>query len=316
MTNELLISFLVLAVLCTFFGLREKRKEQRSGFLKRADVNTNVSDVGNLFQSISGAVKGVNDSTALLKEKKRYSDKDAKHKDDQVTIQFFKALQIKEKFHLALGVGAKLTTFIVVFLFSMGFATGLDPSTLDFKTGLILIGVSLVFAILAPEYFMSVYLRYKGMEIEEEAPDVIDLLMLGVEAGMSFDQSVEVAQKHINSYAPEIGKQLKILSAELVMLPDRKQALENLVIRTNSETFRYLKIALVQGEHYGTPIAHSLKVVASENRERLLAEKEEKARRIPVFLSIPLMLLILPPVIVISAGPGFISMMRVLGGAQ
>jgi|GEM_PF-2723568 len=155
----------------------------------------------------------------------------------------------------------------------------------------------------------------KRNEIESVAPDVIDLLMLSVEAGMTFDNALIEARAALALYSENIAKELDRFSAELAILPSRSDAFTNLVNRTGSNTLRYLSVALSQGEKYGTPIAASLRIVATESRKHALIRMEKKAAKLPVFLSVPLMIFILPPVVVVSAGPGFVALMRSFGGS-
>ncbi len=166
----------------------------------------------------------------------------------------------------------------------------------------------------APRYGMQYMRKRRQDAFERLAPDVIDLLVLAVEAGLTIDAGLIQAQSHIARYSRQMKAELDTFMAELSVLPNRKEAFENLVERTGSDTFRYLAIALQQGDKYGTPVAASLKLVTEESRKRMHIALEKKAARLPVWLSLPLMLLVLPPVIAISAGPGFVSLIRSIGG--
>ncbi|MEP3246597.1 MAG: type II secretion system F family protein [Sneathiella sp.] len=166
----------------------------------------------------------------------------------------------------------------------------------------------------APRYLTHFLKTKRQKKIEGVVPDVIDLLVLSVEAGMTFDAALLQTRRHIADYSKEMFEELEILVAELAVLPERRQAFANLVSRTGSETLRYLSIALQQGEKYGTPISASLKTVAMDSRKRVFLDLEKKAARLPVWLSLPLMLCILPPVVALSVGPGFVSLLRSIGG--
>ncbi|PHR00304.1 MAG: hypothetical protein COB29_15940 [Sulfitobacter sp.] len=166
-----------------------------------------------------------------------------------------------------------------------------------------------------PEMLVRRIVRHRQKQIEQVAPDVVDLLLLSVEAGMTFDNALSETKSSIALYEKKISRELDRLSDELIVLPNRSDAFNNLVLRTGSETLRYLSVALSQGEKYGTPIAASLRVVAKESRKRNLSDLEKRSNSLPVLMSLPLMLLILPPVIVVSAGPGFVALMRSLGGS-
>ncbi len=186
-----------------------------------------------------------------------------------------------------------------------------EPGTVTWTLCLVSL---LLLGAFTPRYGVQ-YLRKRRLDaLERVAPDVIDLLVLGVEAGLTIDAGLVQAQSHIARYSRQMKAELDTFMAELSVLPNRKEAFNNLVERTGSDTFRYLAIALQQGEKYGTPVAASLKLVTEESRKRSHIALEKKAARLPVWLSLPLMLLVLPPVIAISAGPGFVSLIRSIGG--
>lgn len=147
-------------------------------------------------------------------------------------------------------------------------------------------------------------------KLSGQAPDVIDYLMLAVEAGINIDVALIEVHRILKPIAPAMAHELERLSNDLAILPSREVAFQKLIHRTGVETFIFLKQALLQGEKYGTPIAASLKVVALESRQHALRKRQERARKLPVFISIPLMILILPPIIAVSTGPGFIQLMR------
>jgi Type II secretion system (T2SS), protein F len=167
-------------------------------------------------------------------------------------------------------------------------------------------------AIFLPEVFIKYLARKYRVQMEQAAPDVIELLMLSVEAGLGFDIALIETEKRMAGYSKAISKELQILINELNILPEREQALTNFATRTGAASFEYLKTALVQGERYGSSVGQSLRIVAWESREIFLMKKEEKAHRLPVLLGVPLMFLILPPIVVVAGGPGFVQMMRSL----
>ena len=147
-------------------------------------------------------------------------------------------------------------------------------------------------------------------KLSRQAPDVIDYLMLAVEAGINIDVALIEVHRILKPIAPAMAHELEKLSNDLAILPSREVAFQKLIHRTGVETFIFLKQALIQGEKYGTPIAASLKVVVLESRQHALRKRQERARKLPVFISIPLMILILPPIVAVSTGPGFIQLMR------
>lgn len=232
----------------------------------------------------------------------------------ETSERFWSAFEIPPKYHVSLSFTLKFLAFLIAALtLSWAFWT-MTSGVITINHKVIIFSLSLAVAILLPEWGMRRYLQKRRAEIEAKVPDVLDLLTLSVEVGLSFDQAVLEISDLIKESAPRLSAEFKILSRELLILPERETAFDNLIARTGAEGFKSLKLSLMQGEVYGTPIAQSLRRVGLETRQEMLNKREEAARRLPVFLSLPLMLLILPPVIVLSTGPGFISLMAAIGG--
>ena len=98
------------------------------------------------------------------------------------------------------------------------------------------------------------------------------------EAGLSLDSTLQrVADEMINA-APQLSEEFGLTAAELSFLPDRTTALSNLKERVDLPAMRGLVNSLVQSERYGTPLAQSLRVLASESRHERVMKAEEKAQ--------------------------------------
>jgi tight adherence protein C len=165
-----------------------------------------------------------------------------------------------------------------------------------------------------PYYFLNYHIQQRQRRIERAMPDMIDLLILCVEAGLTLEVALARAIEGLEPFAPDVAAEMKITLSELKILPDKSMALTNLEERTASKSLKYLVLSLRQSEKYGTSITGALKAVAAENRKHRMLELENNAARMPALLSIPLILFILPPVVALSAGPGFALMMRTIGG--
>ena len=165
-----------------------------------------------------------------------------------------------------------------------------------------------------PYFLLNYYIRQRQRRIERAMPDMIDLLILCVEAGLTLEVALARAIEGLEPFAPDVAAEMKITLSELKILPDKSMALTNLEERTASKSLKYLVLSLRQSERYGTSITGALKAVAAENRKHAMLELENNAARMPALLSIPLILFILPPVVALSAGPGFALMMRAIGG--
>ena len=94
---------------------------------------------------------------------------------------------------------------------------------------------------------------------------------------------------------------------ELGFLSDRREALTNLTNRVPLKAVRSVVATLIQTEKYGTPLAHSLRVLSQEMRNDRMMRAEEKAARLPAIMTIPLIMFILPMLFIILLGPAACS---------
>ena len=171
-----------------------------------------------------------------------------------------------------------------------------------------------------PDIVLSRLAARRRLHIEQGMPDALDLLVISAEAGLSLDQAIEEVSRDLRPSNPVVAQEFAITASEMRVLSNRADALESLVRRTRLESLRSITASLSQAIRFGTPLAESLRVLAAQMRSERLARIEERAARLPVLLTIPLLVFIMPGLlIVIGTGPmlrifDFLSNFR-LGGA-
>ncbi len=214
--------------------------------------------------------------------------------------------QLAKQAPLILSVSATLLAISLV----LGVIVAIDAELENVQDLLIVLMLAAVSGYLAAVLGVRLFFLLWQSKLSAQAPDVIDYLVLAVEVGVNIDVALIEVNRLLKPMMPAMANELEKLSNDLAILPNREIAFQKLIHRTRVETFVFLKQALLQGEKYGTPIAASLKIVAKESRQHTFQRRQERARKLPVFISIPLMILILPPIIAVSTGPGFIQLMR------
>lgn len=150
--------------------------------------------------------------------------------------------------------------------------------------------------------------RYQ--KIRRQLPDALDLLVICAEAGLSLDAALTRVSREMGASAPELSDEVGLTAIELGFLPNRRQALLNLIRRADLPPIRAVVNTLMQTERYGTPLAHSLRVLAAEFRDDRMMKAEEKAARLPAIMTVPLILFILPCLFVVLIGPAIISVIE------
>jgi tight adherence protein C len=171
--------------------------------------------------------------------------------------------------------------------------------------------VSVVFAtgfgFYGPRIYVSNESQKRRKKLQKAMPDGLDLMVICAEAGLSLDATMTRVSRELKTTWPELSDEVNHTSLEIGFLPERRMALENLTKRVALPHMRALVNTLLQTERYGTPLAHALRVLASEMRVNRLMVAEEKAARLPAVLTVPMILFILPALFVVLIGPAVLQ---------
>lgn len=154
--------------------------------------------------------------------------------------------------------------------------------------------------------------RYK--EITRAVPDGLDLMVICAGAGLSLDGSLQRVARELSKTWPALAEEFTLTAVELTFLPDRKQALTNLTQRADLAPIRSVVSTLQQTEKFGTPLVQSLKVLAGEFRDQRMMKAEEKAARLSVLLTLPMIGFIMPALFIVLLGPAALNVLDMMHG--
>lgn len=169
-------------------------------------------------------------------------------------------------------------------------------------------------AVLAIQLMMNFYLvrgvRRRKEAIEKQLPDVLDIITVSVEAGLSFDGAVErVIQKADNDLTRELATTLK----EMRMGKLRKLALRALAERCEVPDLTIWVGAMIQADELGVGIGNVLRVQSNQMREKRRFKAREKSMKAPIKMLFPLVMFIFPSIFIILLGPAVIHLMEAFG---
>ena len=159
----------------------------------------------------------------------------------------------------------------------------------------------------APEIFLRNKKGKRQKAMGRAYPNMVDLLIICAESGMSIEHSVRKVSMEIGAESIELAEELTLLAAEMSYLEQRRLAFENLNNRTGIESIRQLTTVLVQSEKYGTPLGSALRVLAQESRDQRMTAAEKKAASLPPTLTVPMILFFLPGLFCAILGPAVIQ---------
>jgi len=191
--------------------------------------------------------------------------------------------------------------------FGLMWFTGTTPSVL--KTYGIVVITALA-GLYIPSVFIAAKADRRQREIINGFPDALDLMLVCVEAGLGMDAAfARVGMEMVDSH-PRLAEQFGAVVLELRAGRSHEDALRRMADRAGAEEIRAFATLLIQSSKLGSSIAQTLRVYAAEMRERRRMRAEEKAHRLPVLLSVPLVGCMLPVMIGVLMLPAVIRVMR------
>ena len=159
---------------------------------------------------------------------------------------------------------------------------------------------------LAPDFWLGKKIKKRQKRIRLGLPDVLDLLVICMEAGQSLDQATARTSEELDRAQPEVSDELGVVVLEQRAGRPRADAWKNFAQRTDVDSVRNLTAVLVQSEKFGTSIAKTLRVHAETLRTERRQKVEEEAAKTTVKLVFPLVFFIFPSIFLVALGPAVI----------
>ena len=175
-----------------------------------------------------------------------------------------------------------------------------------------MLGLAAFVGIALPDSIINFMGRSRQAKIQVALPDALDLMVICTEAGLALEPTFERVAQEMLSTNKEISEELNLTAVELSIMPERSEALNNLLRRTDVPAIESVVSTLNQTERYGTPLAQSFRVLSSDFRDARLLMAEEKAAKLPATLTVPMIGFIFPCLFAVLLGPAVIQTMDTL----
>ena len=167
---------------------------------------------------------------------------------------------------------------------------------------------------LLPILVVGSLLKRRTKAIASGLASALDLLVVCVEAGLSLEDGLQRLAHELHGSQPALAEEFALTWAEINILPDRTKALLNFADRVDDPNVRSVVGMLSQSMRFGTPLAQSLRVGATEMRNDQMTKLEERANRLPALMTIPVMLFIMPTLFLIIGGPAALKIVDMFQG--
>ncbi|MCC7367322.1 MAG: type II secretion system F family protein [Chloroflexi bacterium] len=193
-------------------------------------------------------------------------------------------------------VATKAGLAVALFMGGFWLMIGLAP----FTTTLLTATTAAIVGFMLPSIWLGRAIKKRQYLMKKALPDALDLITIGVSAGLSFDGAIgEILEKWDNDLSFEFSTML----GELRMGAGRRQALLNLADRTQVDEIQIMTSQLIQADELGMSLTETLLTLANQMRLRRRQHAEELAHKAAVKMLIPLVFLIFPALFVVILGP-------------
>jgi len=166
--------------------------------------------------------------------------------------------------------------------------------------------------IFVPSYYLGRRARNRQGNIAKQLSDVLDLLVVCVEAGMGLFEAIRIVGTECERHGQEIGTELNLVATDISAGASLGQALRGLADRTAVEDIKPLAATLIQSEQLGAQIGPALRASSDALRMHRRLHAEEAAQKASIKILFPLVVFVLPSMIAVILGPAMISVLKTL----
>ena len=187
--------------------------------------------------------------------------------------------------------------------------TGSSPGVIKLYFSLV---IAAAMGLYLPNLFVRARADRRQRELVNGFPDALDRMLVCVEAGLGLEAAFGRVGMEMVSSHPRLSEQFGAVVLELRAGRSHEDALRRMADRSGADDIRAFATLLIQSTKLGSSIAQTLRIYASEMREKRRMRAEEKAHRLPVLISIPLVACMLPTMIGVLMLPAAIRVMRAI----
>jgi tight adherence protein C len=284
--------------LCTYTGTRRKMQERFAKSKTGLAPLVQQRKTSGLKDQALGVISSFGNMT-LGKGKEKAEGSDLRITLIQAGFRYSNAV--------ALFYGLKALTTLLLPLGYLAYITWTHKVT-TMNLGIALFAAALGYYL--PNYILRRTLARRQDSIDRALPDVLDLMIVSLEAGLSLQSTMNHVAEEVRRISKDFFQELRITNAELRAGIPRDRALNNLGERTGVQSVKSLIALMIQSEKMGASIAQSLRTHADFVRVQRGQRAEEMAAKMPIKIIFPTLLCIFPSIFIVILGPAAIQIYR------
>ena len=160
-----------------------------------------------------------------------------------------------------------------------------------------------------PEYGLRALVARRVRGMTSVLPDALDMLVMCLESGLTAERGILTVADMMERIEPGLANEFRQIEVELRLGSDRRAVLTEYYRRTEIDGLRDFAMALIQADRYGTPLSQSMKSIAADQRLQKAARIATQAERLPVLMTLPMLLFVVPGTMLLVAGPAVMNAM-------
>lgn len=163
---------------------------------------------------------------------------------------------------------------------------------------------------ISPSFWLKSKIKQRKGEILRTLPDILDLVMVSVEAGLGFDAAM---MKVVEKQKGILAEEFNLVLQEIKIGKPRREALRDMAKKNDVEDLSNVIASLVQADQLGISMGNVLRNQSAQIRLRRKQRVQEAAQKAPVKMMIPLVFFVFPSLFIVILGPAIINIMDILG---
>lgn len=207
---------------------------------------------------------------------------------------------------LPVFVGAKTVLFGVGLLLGFGVFVGVDVGSI---IHLVLPAALPIGGMLLPDMVLAARRRRYLRAVESGMADALDMLTICVDAGMPIEAAMQRVAKDMLRVNASVASELRLTARDMSLMPDRHEALRQMARRTGLPVMRQVAAVLGQSFEVGSPIAQDLRILSEDVQADTMLRYQTRVAQLPVYLTLPMILFILPVIFIVVIGPVALSLL-------
>jgi tight adherence protein C len=203
-------------------------------------------------------------------------------------------------------LGLKASAVVLVPVIVAGVMYSINPDALAIMPAVL---CSAYLGYRLPDNLLRRAIEKRKIKLNRGLPDLLDLLVIQVESGLSLEQALADTARDLRLAHPVLCEELGVFQLEIQAGTSRTEALRNLGERPREPEMRKLASLLIQADRFGTSISRVLRTQARYMRIRRRQKAEEQAHKVGVKLIFPIFFLIMPSMFLVTAGPAVLYLL-------